>query len=430
MGAFRWNWSTPFILSEFNPRTLYLGANHLFKSTDRGDTWRIISPDLTKNHPERTLRRSGGLTPDEDPGGGAEFYGTIVTIAESPLEQGVIWVGTDDGNVQLSRNDGATWTDVSKGLPGLPSNDLYISRVEPSHHVKGTAYVAVDGHEAAHFNPFVFKTTDYGKTWTSISNNLPADQPIYVVREDLKNPNLLFVGTEFNVFYSADGGKKWTKMNNNLPTVAIHDLLIHPRDNDLIAATHGRGFWIMDDITPLQQLNDKVLASEAHLFENRVATQWLRIQPHGTGGALSFQGENPVRAGVINYYLGTAVTGDVKFEIANITGQNKATITVPARAGVNRLPWNMNFDPSPEDLAAMQAAQQGRGGGGREGRGGGGGQRGGGGGGGGRGGRGGGGTVGPQGGDQAGPGEYRVTMTANGKTYTSRLVIRRDPMLD
>jgi len=438
MGAFRWNWSTPFTLSEFNPRTLYLGANHLFKSADRGNTWRIISPDLTKNIPDRTLRKSGGLTPDEDPGGGAEFYGTIVSVAESPLEQGVLWVGTDDGNVQVSRNDGATWTEVGKGLPGLPSNDLYISKIEPSHHVKGTAYVSVDGHEAAHFKPFVFKTTDYGKTWTSISSNLPDTQPVYVVREDLKNPNLLFVGTEFAVFYSADDGTQWTKMNNNMPTVAIHDLLIHPRDHDLIAATHGRGFWIMDDITPLQQLNDKVRSSEAHLFENRVATQWLQIQPHGTGGSLGFRGDNPVRGAAINYYLGSAISGDVKFEIADVSGANTATIIVPARHGVNRLPWNMNFDPSPEMTAAMQQAQGRGAGGGREGGGqaAGPGGRGEGGaaqfvGGGGRGGRGGGraGTIGPQG-ELAPPGEYRVTMTANGKTYTSRLIIRADPMLD
>jgi photosystem II stability/assembly factor-like uncharacterized protein len=416
MGAFRWNWSTPFILSEFNPRTIYLGANHLFKSTDRGDNWRIVSPDLTKNDTERTLRKSGGLTPDEDPGGGAEFYGTIVTVVESPMGQGEIWVGTDDGNVQVSRNDGATWEEVGKNLPGLPSKDLYISRVEPSHHVRGTSYVSVDAHETANFKPYVFKTTDFGKTWTSISSNLPEMGPVYVVKEDLKNPNLLFVGTEFAVFYSLDGGKKWAKLNNNLPTVAIHDLLIHPRDNDLIAATHGRGLWIMDDITPLQQLSDKVTSAEAFLFDNRTATQWLRIQPQGTGGTLGFRGENPTRNAVVNYYLGTAAAGQVKFEIADVAGQNKRTLIVPAKAGINRLEWPMTFDPTPEQAAAFAqqqaAAQQaGRAGGG-------------GGGGGGRGGRGGGAQ-----GEPAPPGEYRVTMTVNGKSYTSKLTVRQDPML-
>jgi hypothetical protein len=220
------------------------------------------------------------------------------------------------------------------------------------------------------------------------------------------------------VFYSVDGGRKWARLNNNLPTVAVHDLLIHPRDNDLIAATHGRGIWIMDDISPLQQLTELVTTADAHLFENRTATQWLRIQPHGTGGALSFQGDNPPRESTwIHYYLGPNASGEVRFEISNVTG-DKRTMTVPARAGVGRLEWNMRFDPSPEDLE--QFKQQQAAGGGREGRGGGGG--------GGGGGRGRGGFQGPQG-PAAGPGDYRVTMTVNGKTFTSRLAVREDPML-
>jgi len=417
MGAFRWNWSTPFILSDFNSKTLYVGANHVFKSTDRGDNWRIASPDLTKNDIEKTLRKSGGLTPDEDPGGGAEFYGTIVTVMESPLSQGEIWAGTDDGNVQVTRNDGATWEEVGKNMQGLPNHDLYVSRVEPSHHTRGTAYVTIDGHEAAIFKPFVFKTTDYGKTWTSISSNLPDGGPVYVIAEDLKNPNLLFVGTEFAVFYSVDGGKKWGKLNNNMPTFAVHDLVIHPRDNDLVAATHGRGIWIMDDITPLQQLSDKVTSAEAFLFENRTATQWLRLQPQGTGGTLSFRGENPTRNAVVNYYLGSAATGPVQFVISDVTGDSKRTLTVPARAGINRLEWPMTFDPSAEAMAAFQQQQQAAQQAGRQGGGGGGGA------GGGRG-RG---AVGPIG-DPAGPGVYRVTMTVNGKSYTTRLNVRPDPL--
>jgi photosystem II stability/assembly factor-like uncharacterized protein len=427
MGAFRWNWSTPFILSEFNPKTLYVGANHVFKTSDRGDNWRVISPDLTKNDIEKTLRKSGGLTPDEDPGGGAEFYGTIVTVMESSLSQGEIWAGTDDGNLQVTRNDGATWEEVGKNIKDLPNHDLYISRVEPSHHARGTAYVSVDGHEAAIFKPFVFKTTDYGKTWTNIASNLPDGGPVYVVREDLKNPNLLFAGTEFAIYYSIDGGRKWARLNNNLPTVSIQDIAIHPRDNDLIIATMGRGLWIMDDITPLQQLSEKVTSAEAHLFDNRTTTQWLRMQPQGTGGTLGFRGENPTRNAVINYYLGAAATGQVRFEITDVTGENKRTLTVPARAGINRLEWPMTYDPTPEQLAAFQQQQQqaqaaGRGrqgaaGGAEEnpeqpaGRGG-------------RGGRG-----GPPQGDPAGPGEYRVTMTVNGKAYTTRLVVRPDPLL-
>ena len=355
MGAFRWNWSTPFILSEFNPKTLYVGANHVFKTSDRGDNWRVISPDLTRNDVEKTLRKSGGLTPDEDPGGGAEFYGTIVTVTESPLSQGEIWVGTDDGNIQVTRNDGATWEEVGKNIKDVPSHDLYVSRVEPSHHTRGTAYVSIDGHEAAIFKPFVFKTTDYGKTWTSISANLPDGGPVYVVKEDLKNPNLLFAGTEFAMYYSIDGGKKWARLNNNLPTV------VDPGHRDPSARQRpdhrdeGRGLWIMDDITPLQQLSEKVTSADAYLFDNRPATQWLRLQPQGTGGTLGFRGENPTRNAVINYHLGSGASGQVQFEITDVTGQHKRTIQVPVRPGINRLEWNMTFDPSPEQLARVSA---------------------------------------------------------------------------
>jgi hypothetical protein len=304
-------------------------------------------------------------------------------------------------------------------MQGLPSRDLYVSRVEPSHHARGTAYVSIDGHEAGIFKPFVYKTADYGRTWTNVTGNLPEMGPVYVVAEDPKNPNLLFVGTEFAVFYSADGGKQWSKLNNNLPTVAIHDLVIHPRDSDLIAATHGRGIWIMDDITPLQQLSEKVTGAEAHVFQNRPATQWLRLQPQGTGGSLGFRGENPTRNAVINYYLGSSASGQVRFEIADVSGANKRTLTAPARAGINRLEWNLTFDPTPEQVQAFQAAQAAARGGRQGGEAAGQPPAG--------GGRGRGGPGGPQG-DPADPGEYRVTMTVNGKTYPSTLTVRPDPL--
>jgi len=405
-GAFRWNWKTPFILSPHNPRTIYLGANHLFKSVDQGDSWRIISPDLSKNEPEKTVRRSGGLTPDEDPGGGAELHATIITIAESPRVPGVIWVGTDDGNVQLTRDDGMTWTEVGVRMPDLPQRDLWISRVAASHHADGTAYVTVDGHRHANFRPYVFKTTDYGQTWTPITSNLPDGHPLYVVVEDPKNPNLLFVGSEFAAFYTISGGASWTRLHGGLPTVAVHDLKIHPRDNDLIAATHGRGIWIMDDITPLQQLTSDVLSSEAHLFEPPLATQWLNIQPHDDGGSLAFRGENPPRGvAMIDIYLTPAIRGDVRIEIADAARTRSCTHTRPASPGVHRLQWVMQFPGNGECQVRASGAE-----GGRSGRGGG------------RGGRGG-------GGQPATPGTYGITMTANGKTYTVPLVIRRDPLL-
>ncbi|MFC1476857.1 WD40/YVTN/BNR-like repeat-containing protein [candidate division KSB1 bacterium] len=402
-GAFRWNWSSPLILSPHDPHTIFLGANHLFKSVDRGDTWYLISPDLTKNEYQKTIKESGGLTPDHDPGGGAEFHGTLITISESPIKQGVIWAGTDDGNVQVTQNGGTSWENVSENISGLPAPDLWVSRVEASHFDVGTCYLTIDGHRSANFDPWVFKTTDFGATWTNITSNLPGGESVYVIREDLKNPNLLFIGTEFSAFYSITGGRSWAKLNKNLPTVAIHDLVIHPRDNDLLAGTHGRSIWIMDDITPLQQATPDVLASGAYLFKNRTATQWLSIRTgdttFGRGGSLYFEGENPTRNAVINYYIGRNTSGEITLEISDLAKTNKRVYTLPAEPGIGRLEWDMRF--AAPDETAFGAGQQ-RGGGGRGGR-----------------------ARGPM----AEPGTYVVTLTANGETYTGTITIREDPLL-
>jgi hypothetical protein len=231
----------------------------------------------------------------------------------------------------------------------------------------------------------------------------------------------LFAGTELGIYYSIDRGASWRSLNNNLPTVAVYDVLVLPRDHDLIVATHGRGFWIMDDITPLQQLTPPVQTADGHLFENRVATQWLRIQPQGTGGSFGFRGENPTRSAVINYHIGPSASGEVRFEVTNSMGTAKRTYAIPAKAGVNRLEWDMRYDPTPEQIqrfkefdAQRRAAGFGPGG---PGGGGGGGQ---------------GGRFGqPQEaqGDPAPPGEYRITMTVNGKTYSGRINVRRDPLV-
>ncbi len=448
-GAFRWNWSQALIISPHNPRTVYVGANHLFKTADRGETWYLISPDLSKNDPYKTIKESGGLTSDAIPGGGAEYHGTIVTISESSIREGLIWVGTDDGNVQITRNGGQGWTNVRNNIRGVPE-DLWVSRVEASHFKEGTAYLTFDGHRSANFKPWVFKTTNYGQNWTNISNNIPDGHPVYVIREDLKNPNLLFIGTEFAVFYSINGGRSWTKLNKNMPTVAVHDLVIHPRDNDLIAGTHGRGIWIMDDITSLQQATEEVLSSDAHLFKNRVATRWLDINTGGGGGSLYYKGENPTKDAVINYYLGSSARGTVQFEISDITGNFKRTYSVNAESGINRLHWDMRNNPTPdqyqqfseqltrnidrfiERAAAAQIEQlqklkkqlqkagkdpsrlrdiwnrireisgisrfYRRGGGLR--------------------------------GIPAEPGEYLVKMTVNGNPYKGKIIIRRDPLLE
>lgn len=435
MGPIRFNWSTPILLSPNNNKTLFIGGNHLLMSPDRGTTWRLVSPDLSKNDPERTIRRSGGMTPDEDPGGGAEYHATIITISESRLEPGNIWVGTDDGNVQMTRDGGANWTKVGiDGMPGLPQNDLWVSRVEASNHARGTAYVAVTGHRMAKYSPWMFKTTDYGRTWTRITNGIPEGHPMYVIREDLKNPNLLVAGSEFAAFYSLDGGQNWQRLNQNLPTVAVHHLEIHPRDGDLVAGTHGRGIWVMDDISPLQQMTPAVRQAEAHLFQSRPAVQWLSIQPQHNGGNLAFVGQNPTRNAIINYYVSNRVSGNVTFEITDIAASGKCTGSFAAAAGIQRIEWAMRWDP-PAGGAAPGRGGPGAGGGGF----GGGGFQGGGGPclidpatvtapvgrGGGGGGRGGGAGAG-----RVPPGLYKITMTANGKAYSNTIQVRPDPMLE
>ncbi|MGD2295301.1 MAG: hypothetical protein PVF22_05640 [Candidatus Aminicenantes bacterium] len=346
---FRFNWSSPILISPHNPRTIYFGGDHLFKSVDRGDHWEIISPDLTTNNPDKHNKPTGGITLDQT---GAETHCTITTISESPITPGIIWVGTDDGNVQLTLDGGGQWTNVRSSVPDVPEQ-IWVSRVEASHFDKATCYLTFDGHRSDIFKPYVFKTVDSGKTWTNITGNLPDGGPVYVIREDLVNKNLLFVGTEFNVFFSRDGGQNWTNLSLNMPTVAFHDLYIHPRDNDLIAGTHGRGIWILDDISPLQQATDKVLSAEAVLFgSSRPGTQWLRISRGGYGrGNLYFAGENPPSGAVISYYLKNKPSDPVTLEITDATGKLKTTYSLKnVEAGINRLTWDMQFDPSSQQM--------------------------------------------------------------------------------
>ena len=358
--VFRTNWNTPFIVSHFNPHTLYYGANFLLKSVDRGEHWRIISPDLSSNDPEKTYRESGGLTRDVTR---AETHCTIVTLSESPLQQGVIWIGTDDGNVQLTMDDGKTWTNVRGNIVGVPP-EIWVSRVEASHFDKGTCYVSFDGHRSDIFAPFVVRTTDYGKTWENITNNLPQNHPVYVIREDVKNRNLLFVGTEFAVFVSIDGGQSWERLMNGMPTVAIHDLSIHPRDNDLIAGTHGRGVWICDDITPLQQLSEDLLTSEAFLFDSPIATRWHGISRGATRGHQLFIGPNPLsmsqmppdnspmeilNTATLDYYLKVSTDEGPNLKIIDLDGQRTYSTSLENSPGIHRFRWNMRFDPSEEE---------------------------------------------------------------------------------
>src|SRR5205085_8266364 len=266
---FRFYWDTPLVVSPHNPRILYVGGDRFFKSLDRGDTW-TASADLTKHIDRNTLSIMGvaGKDPMASKNDGYTSYGYIVTIAESPLLPGVIWAGTDDGNVQLSRDGGATWTNMAKNVPVLAekASELYhIARVEPSHYDAGTCYLAVDGHRFDDWKPYLYVTRDYGATWKPIANNLPPRGQVNVIREDPKSKELLYVGTETGLYISLDGGDMWKRFMSGLPTVRVDDILVHPRDNDLIVGTHGRGIYILDDITPLQQLSSKVTDTDVHL---------------------------------------------------------------------------------------------------------------------------------------------------------------------
>lgn len=340
---FRFNWSSPLVLSPNNPRTLYFGGNYLFKSVDRGDSWRIISPDLTRNDPARRNPTNSGYLTNSVTGGENHF--TIVTIGESPLNEAVVWAGTDDGNVQLTRDGGSSWTNVKPNIPGLP-DEIWCSRVTPSHHEQGTCYVSFDNHRYDDNQPYVFKTTDFGKSWTDISSNLPEKYSVYVIKEDPINPDLLFAGTEAAVHVTINGGRRWQRLMNQMPTVAIHDLVIHARDADLIAGTHGRSIWILDDITPLRQLNDTVLIKDLHLFENRMATKWLRINTGRKQPYFEFRGKNPRPGAYINFYVKDPPPDSALVRISELMGERRIEFKVLARRGLNRAYWNFEFPPT------------------------------------------------------------------------------------
>jgi len=360
---------------------------------------------------------------------GLSQYSTIIAVSESPVMPGVVWAGTDDGNLQVSRDGGLTFTEVGKNLPGLPRGALtgddpfWISRVDASHFDAGTAYVSVDGHRSDDLHPYVFVTRDYGKTFESITNDLPSYGNVQVIREDPRNKDLLFVGTEFGLYVSLNGGKHWEKFMNDYPTVRTDDIFIHPRDGDLIVATHGRSIWIADDITPLEQLTPAVQAQDVALLTPRPAVAYitdLTNNPH-IGGQKVFVGDNAPRGTAISYYLKSGAS-DVKLSIVDALGRTLCTSDGPKDPGLHRVQWTL--------VAPMRAG---------EGRGAGGGGGGGGGFGGpagppdngcsavfgGRGGGGGGGGFGG-GANAVEPGTYTAKLVVNGQTYTKPVEVLDD----
>ena len=338
---FRFNWSSPFIISSNNSKRVFFGSNHLFKSDDRGDNWKIISPDLTTN--DKSLRNTsdgGGLTNSNT---GGENHFTIITISDTPIDKDVIWVGTDDGNVQVTIDNGDTWDNVRPNIVGVPQK-TWVSRVEASKHKKGRAYVSFDNHRFDDNKPYVFMTDDYGKSWKNITSDLPKNYSVYVIKEDYIDENLLFVGTEKSVYFTINQGKIWEKLGSNLPSVAIHDLVIHPRDGDLIAGTHGKSIWILDDISPLRNLN----FNSNKIIPSRESTKWIKINTGRKQPYFEFRGENPPYGAIINFYSKTEIKG--KITITNSSESNLYKRDISLNNGLNRFIWPFELDRNSDEL--------------------------------------------------------------------------------
>jgi len=337
--GFRFHWNSPLIMSQHDSTVLYLAGNRVFRLTQRGDQWRAISPDLSSQEPAKILTI----------GSGAENHGTIYTLAESPIRAGVLWAGTDDGKVWVTQDAGSDspkWTDLTGNLPASVKG-LWISRVEASHFDEGTAYLAIDGHTSDQFAPHALMTTDFGRTFSSIAGDLPPGGPVKVVREDLRNKNLLFAGTEFGIFVSPDRGGSWTKLGSGLPTVAVDDIVIHPREMDLVIGTHGRSIYVMDDIRPLQEMTPEVISAPVHLFTIRPATEFHFLPEGAMWSKRIFKADNPPFGAYINYFIGAYTGDEVTLSITDSSGRQVRRLTGAASPGVNRVVWDLQPDKDP-----------------------------------------------------------------------------------
>ncbi len=335
---FRFNWNTPIHLSPNDPGTLYYAAQFLFRSRDRGESWERLSPDLTTNDPQKQQQATtGGLTLDNST---AENHCTIFAIAESPRNRDVLWVGTDDGNLQVSRDGGITWTNVAGRLPGVPPQ-TWVSSIEASRHAEGTAFVTLDGHMTGDMAPYVYRTTDFGATWTALATP-DLKGYAHIVRQDPVSADLLFVGTESGLWISVDGGRQWGAFTANFPPVAVRDLAIHPRDHDLVIATHGRGLYILDDLTPLRHLTATTLERDVAFLPVRPAPMITPVNEFGFNGDGEFVGETPGESAVIVYYLKRRhMVGDMRLEVLDAAGTVVASLDASKRRGLNRVEWPM-----------------------------------------------------------------------------------------
>jgi photosystem II stability/assembly factor-like uncharacterized protein len=343
----RYNWSAPLLISPHDHRTLYFGANLLLRSTNRGDSWERVSQDLTRALDRNTLpimglSASGGYRRHE----GTADYGNLATIDESPMRRGVLYTGSDDGVIGISRDGGAAWTKVDK-FTGVPDM-TYVSRVIASRHNEGTAYATFDGHRSNDFKPYVLKTTDFGRTWTSITGNLP-DGSVYVIREHHRDPNLLVVGAEYGVFVTVNGGRSWAQLKNGIKPAPVHDLVIHPRDNDIIVGTHGRGIFVLDDISALE----KLAASGTRIAGPRPATIFNTGAGYDLPGDRSFSEPNP-RAGAAVTYLVAPNTNAAAatLSIADAQGKVVRELSAPSAPGIHRVYWDLRHAAASAQPAA------------------------------------------------------------------------------
>jgi hypothetical protein len=341
---YRFQWTFPLVVSRHAKNTLYVGSQHVHRTTDGGRSWQTISPDLTRNDKSRQVM-SGGLTPDNI---GVEYAGVVFALAESKVDPKLLWAGTNDGQVQVTRDGGATWTNVSGNITGLLEWGT-VSNITPSRYDAGTAYLTVDGHQVNNRDPWIYRTTDYGKTWKLIVNGIPKTPLSYAhwVTEDPVRRGLLYAGTENAIYVSFDEGAQWHSLQGNLPHAPVHDVTVQERYNDLVIATYGRGFWILDDITPLQQLTPEVSGKTAHLFTPRDAWRFRGAEPPYAPGYDPVTGENPKYGASINYWL-KAKADSVVVTITDASGTVVRTLTGTAEAGINRLMWDLQGERSKE----------------------------------------------------------------------------------
>ncbi|MGH9972045.1 MAG: sialidase [Pyrinomonadaceae bacterium] len=401
---YRFIWTFPLTISPHDHNKLYVGSQYVHQTTDSGQSWQVISPDLTTNDKTRQ-GFSGGLTGDNI---GVEYASTLFAIAESPREKGLIWTGSNDGLVHLTRDGGKNWTNVTKNIPNLPSWGT-VSNIEPSRYDAAAAYLTVDFHQVNNRDPFIYKTKDYGKTWKSITNGIPGSMLSYAhcVREDPVRPGLLYVGTENGLYVSFDDGENWEPLQSNLPRAPVYWMVVQEHFNDLVVGTYGRGFWILDDLTPIQQMTQSVRDASAHLFTPHSTYRFRSGTVPVTMSDDPTAGQNPPYGAPISYYLKSAPAGDVKILVQDAKGQTVRTLTGTKNTGINRVTWDLRGELTKEvrmRTSPAYALEI---------------------------------TVGPEGWRTAPgaprmsvlfpPGTYTVKLVAGGQEYSQPLVVKKDP---